>query len=201
MQEASMRAEALSRLVFTILATAMLSLAGTGPAQAFETLISGSSDARVCLTAARLAADRHLVDRPAMVHCDRAIENDNLSTHDLAATYVNRGIIRLCAADFAAAEKDFDRAIRIMPELAGAHMNRGAVLVALNRPQEAIEALDRSLTLGTPEPERAYFDRALAHEKLNDIKGAYYDLKQAAALNPTWDAPVKELAYFQVTRQ
>jgi tetratricopeptide (TPR) repeat protein len=176
-------------------------LAGMATAQAFETLLSGTSGAKACMAAARLAADRHLVDTPALLDCDRAIERDTLNGHDLAATYVNRGIIRICAGNYPVAERDFDEAIRIMPELAGAHMNRGAVLIALNRPQEAVEALDRSIALGTPEPERAYFDRALAREKLNDIKGAYYDLKQAAALNPAWDAPGKELSYFQVTRQ
>ncbi|MEI9982917.1 MAG: tetratricopeptide repeat protein [Aliidongia sp.] len=56
-----------------------------------------------------------------------------------------------------------------MPKLAGAYMNRGAVLIAENRPKEAIEALDRSLELGTPEPERAVFDRALARERLGDV--------------------------------
>ena len=190
-----------SRIAAVLVLAAGLWLAGTGPADAFESLLSGTSGAKACMAAARLAADRHLVDRPALLDCDRAIDRDNLNDHDLAATYVNRGIIRLCAGNYPVAERDFDEAIRIMPALAGAHMNRGAVLIALNRPQEAVEALDRSLILGTPEPERAYFDRALAREKLNDLKGAYYDLKQAAELNPGWDAPGKELSYFQVTRQ
>jgi tetratricopeptide (TPR) repeat protein len=190
-----------SRIAATLVLAAGLWLTGTAPAQAFESLLSGTSGAKACMTAARIAADRHLVDTPALLDCDRAIDRDALNAHDLAATYVNRGILRLCAGRYPKAEQDFDEAIRIMPELAGAHMNRGAVLIALGRPQEAVEALDRSIALGTPEPERAYFDRALAREKLNDIKGAYYDLKQAAELNPTWDAPGKELAYFQVTRQ
>jgi len=190
-----------SRIAAAFVLAAGLWLAGSAPALAFESLLSGTSGAKACMAAARLAADRHLVDTPALLDCDRAIERDSLNGHDLAATYVNRGIIRICAGNYPVAERDFDEAIRVMPELAGAHMNRGAVLIALNRPQEAVEALDRSIALGTPEPERAYFDRALAREKLNDIKGAYYDLKQAAALNPAWDAPGKELSYFQVTRQ
>ncbi len=45
------------------------------------------------------------------------------------------------------------------------------------------------------------FDRALARERLGDVTGAYYDLQKAAQLNPSWDAPAKELAYFQVTRK
>jgi Flp pilus assembly protein TadD len=80
-------------------------------------------------------------------------------------------------------------------------MNRGAVLIAENRPEEAIAALDRSLELGTPEPERALYDRALARERLGDVTGAYYDLLKAAQLNPNWDVPAKELTYFKVTRK
>lgn len=179
----------------------ILAALGSGRAQAFESLLSGTSGAKACMAAARIAADHHRVDPASLAVCDGAIERDALNAHDLAATLVNRGILRLCAGHYPKAEQDFDDAIKLMPALAGAHMNRGAVLIALGRPQEAVAALDRSLELGTPEPERAYFDRALAREKLNDLKGAYYDLKQAAALNPAWDAPGKELSYFQVTRQ
>ena len=178
----------------------LLWLAGTVPAAGFETVLGGGN-AKACMTAARIAADRHEIEPRAIELCTLAILADGLSARDLAATHVNRGIIALCRGDTAAAEADFDAAIAIVPELAGAHMNRGAVLVAEHRPQEAIAALDRSLALGTPEPERALFDRALAREQTGDVAGAYWDLQKAAQLNPRWDAPVKELTYFTVTHK
>ena len=49
------------------------------------------------------------------------------------------------------------------------------------------------------EPEKAYFNRALAYEGLDDEKSAYLDYQQAATLKPSWDAPRLELRRFTVS--
>ena len=175
-------------------------LAASGSAFGFETVLS-NGNAKSCQIAARLAADHRQIDKGAVALCTDALDREQLSAHDVAATHVNRGIILLCQGKFDRAERDFDEAIEISPDLAGAHMNRGAVLIAERRYPDAITALDRSIALGTPEPERAFFDRALARERLDDVTGAYYDLQKAAQLKPDWDEPVKELAFFTVTRK
>jgi tetratricopeptide (TPR) repeat protein len=151
-------------------------LAATGSAFGFETVLSDTANAKSCQADARLAADHYRIAKDAVETCTAALDRDHLSVHDLAATYVNRGIVLLCQHKYEPAERDFDQAIEIAPDLAGAHMNRGAVLIAEHRYPDAITALDRSIALGTPEPERAFFDRALARERLDDFTGAYYDL-------------------------
>jgi len=58
--------------------------------------------------------------------------------------------------------------------------------------------IDRGLAYGPEQPEKAYFNRALAKEFLDDTKGAYLDYLKAAELAPTWTAPQVELKRFTV---
>jgi len=51
------------------------------------------------------------------------------------------------------------------------------------------------------EPEKAYYNRALAEEGLDDEKSAYVDYQQALVLNPDWDPPRQELLRFTVTHR
>ena len=62
--------------------------------------------------------------------CTAAIETEPLSNRQLAATYVNRGVIFLHAAMVSDAKVDFDTAIGLDSGLGEAYVNRGATLVA-----------------------------------------------------------------------
>ena len=50
------------------------------------------------------------------------------------------------------------------------------------------------------EPAKAYFNRAMAHEGMDDLKSAYLDYRKAEEIQPEWDAPRKELDRFTVSR-
>ena len=63
-----------------------------------------------------------------------------------------------------------------------------------------LEDINRALDLGVEEPEKAYFNRALAHEGLDDMKAAYLDYQKALELKPEWEPPKRELARFTVRR-
>ncbi len=65
--------------------------------------------------------------------------------------------------------------------------------------QSALEDLTRGLALGVKEPEKAYFNRALAYEGVDNEKAAYFDYEKALALKPGWILPQKELLRFTVT--
>jgi tetratricopeptide (TPR) repeat protein len=175
----------------------MLAL-GCGAAQASETVLGGGF-ARECQLAAERTAIRLFVDPQAAAACTIAIDGERLSTKDLAATHVNRGIVALGQRDYRAAEKDFDAAIELVPTMGGAYTNRGAALIGEGEDAAAIAEIDRGLGLGAPEPEKAWFNRALAHEALGDLKSAYLDYLQAAQLKPGWSDPARELARFKVT--
>ncbi len=60
--------------------------------------------------------------------------------------------------------------------------------------------IDRGLALDPDQPEKAYFNRAVAKERLNDLKGAYFDYRRALELKPDWDMPKVELARFTVAK-
>lgn len=133
--------------------------------------------------------------------CTLALENELLSQRDRAGTYVNRGVLKLRRKEFASAQFDFNRAVETKPDLGEAYVNRGAAAVGARRYAEGLRDLNKALELGVDEPEKAFYNRALAHEGLDDMKAAYLDYQKAIELNPDWEQPRKELARFTVERR
>jgi tetratricopeptide (TPR) repeat protein len=133
--------------------------------------------------------------------CTQALDSEMLSLRDRAGTYVNRGILKLRRLEFASATFDFNRAAQIKPNLGEIYVNRGAASVGQKRYQEGLTDLNKALELGVEEPEKAYYNRALAYEGLDDAKSAYFDYQKALELKPQWDMPMKELARFTVQRR
>ncbi len=80
-------------------------------------------------------------------------------------------------------------------------MNRGAAAVGSRRFAEGLDDLNKAIALGLSEPEKAYFNRALAYEGLDNMKAAYFDYQKAVELNPGWDDPRRELTRFTVERR
>ncbi|HET6346320.1 MAG TPA: tetratricopeptide repeat protein [Myxococcota bacterium] len=133
--------------------------------------------------------------------CTQALDTELLNLRDRAGTYVNRGILKLRRKEFASAEFDFNRAITTKPDLGEAYVNRGAAAVGAKRFSDGLTDLNKALELGVEEPEKAYYNRALAYEGLDNLKAAYFDYQKAVELKPDWDMPKKELARFTVERR
>ena len=136
--------------------------------------------------------------RTAIRECTQALESETMSREAAAGTYVNRGIIYMRMSMYALAAKDFDEAEEIKPDLAEAPLNRGALLIRQRQYAEAVEQINKGLTLGPRQPERSYFNRALAKEGLRDYAGAYRDFQRALEIKPDWDRPKTELARYRV---
>ncbi len=171
-------------------------LAVAGAASASVTVI-GDSLAEDCSQ----AAFHEKFDDESMSLCTQAIQNSELDRRDLAGTYINRGVMRIRRRDMAGARTDFDTAIRLDDNLGEGWVNRGAVSVGEKRYQEGLADINKGLDLGVEEPAKAYYNRALAFEGLDDEKSAYLDYQQAVSLEPKWDLPRKELLRFTVTRR
>ncbi|WP_370444037.1 tetratricopeptide repeat protein [Caulobacter sp. D4A] len=137
-------------------------------------------------------------DDPTLRLCTTALEVESLKAGDRARTFVNRGVIQLRRKAYVLAREDFDAAGRIDPSLGEAYVNRGAAYVAEERFADGLAEIDRGLALGVKDPERAFYNRGLAHENLGDLPAAYRDYSRAAELDPTWAAPKAELARFTV---
>lgn len=126
--------------------------------------------------------------------CTLALGATPLSQQDTAAVYTDRGAIYLQHKQYAQAKADFDAALQLVPTTADAYVNRGAALLGMKQYADAIVDIDRGLELGPDQPEKAYFNRAIADEHLKDLKAAYQDFLRASQLNPGWPAPRAELA-------
>lgn len=169
-------------------------LAAAQSAQASVTVVGGGL-AEACWQGVKAGR----ADPPLLQLCDRALEEEALRRRDRAGTHVNRGIIlfRMQQSDRALA--DYARAERLTPSVGEIYVNRGAALIIKGDYAEAVAQIDRGLALGVEEAGKAYYNRAMAKEWLDDTRGAYFDYRKAAELDPTWEMPRTQLARFTVT--
>ena len=167
------------------------------PAIASVTIV-GNSSARLCYE----AADSPLTPTVADLRtCDQAFTEDALSRRDTVATHVNRGILRLRRGHVDEAIADFDQAIALDPRQPEAYLNKGAALIRLNNPAEALGLFTVALEYNTRRPEIAHFGRAIANETLGNVREAYRDYRRASELDPDWQDPRTELARFRVVSE
>ena len=165
-------------------------------AQAAVTVLGGGM-ARQCSVAALNGAS----DSKSEDMCTLALESELLNLRDRAGTYVNRGVLKLRRKEFASAQWDFNRAIETKSDIGEAYVNRGAAHVGSKRYAEGLADINKAIELGVEEPEKAYFNRALAYEGLDNLKAAYFDFRKAQELAPEWEQPAKELARYTVERR
>jgi len=129
--------------------------------------------------------------------CDAAL-NSALNQKDRAATYDNRGILHQASKAYAAAWDDFDASIRLNPELGDAWLNRGAALLQMRKPDDALTDIQHGVSLGPSLPQIGYFDLGVAHQTLGHIPEAYAAYKQALAADPDFTPASEALKNFRV---
>lgn len=166
-----------------------------------STTVIGNGFAADCSQSAKAVSANRPPNSEALHECTLAIETEVLTTHDLAATYVNRGVLYLAMGDYTSAKRDFDKAAGVEPGLGEAYVNRGAALIGMGREREGITEINRGIELGAAELEKAYFNRALAEERLDDLKSAYRDYQKALELKPDWAMAKAELSRFRVVER
>ena len=168
----------------------------TAAANAAVTVIGGGL-AEACANAAITGkSDRRFEDL-----CTQALSGEIMNTRDRAGTYVNRGVMKLRRANYDAAVEDFNQAVRIKPDMGEGYVNRGAAAIGMRRYADSMTDLNKGIELGVDEPAKAYYNRAMAHEGLDDAKAAYFDYQKAVELSPDWNAPKEQLVRFKVSRK
>ena len=160
-----------------------------------QVLIVGSKIGADCYQAA-LASSRFAPQNDRV--CTDAIKSDSINRRDLAATHVNRGIIRMRQLDHAGALEDYEEASRLRPKLGAIYLNKGAVLISAGRLSEAIESLSRAIELETKDVHAAHFNLGLAYERSGDVESAYYAFQKALEVNPGWELAEEQLERFTV---
>lgn len=169
-------------------------LTGTANAQ----IILGSGIGKDCYDSALL------YEKPRLKHierCTEAIESKTVLGRNLAATYVNRGILYMRTSDFVSAIEDYDQALRIRPNLGAAFLNKGAALIEIGRPTEAIPVLLKSIELNTVNEQAAHYNLGVAYELTGDVTSAYRSLNKALELRPDWDLPKAQLRRYSVVSE
>ena len=179
-----------------LVGAAALAFGLAGSAGAAVTVL-GDTSAQQCSQ----AAFHDQADDASMRLCTTALGEGTLDRRDLAGTYINRGVMWMIRRDYNAARADFQHAIEVDAALGEAWVNRGAVAIIDRQFKNGIDDISKGLTLGTEEPAKAYYNRAVAYEGIDDEKSAYLDYQQALVLQPGWDLPKQELLRFTVTRR
>jgi tetratricopeptide (TPR) repeat protein len=180
----------------SLLVAGIAAFAAAGSAQAAVTVIGGGL-AQACSKAA-IGGES---DPKFQELCTLALETEYLNARDRAGTYVNRGVLKLRRAAYPDASRDFNLALKLKPDLGEAYVNRGAAAIGQKRYAESLPDINRGLELGVDEPAKAYYNRALAYEGLEDAKSAYFDYQKAVEIKPEWAAPREQLTRFSVSRR
>jgi tetratricopeptide (TPR) repeat protein len=130
--------------------------------------------------------------------CDNALASGALDRRDTAATYINRAVLEMSRENYAAAEKNLDRSLALMPKIGEAHVDLGSTLINMKRYDEGVKETELGISLGSKEPERAWYNLGIAYERMGNLQKAYDSYKQAALIDPKWQEPKDEMARFVV---
>ena len=172
--------------------------AGTGAMAQESMTVLGPSLFEQCGTFAANAQRTGHVGNLDVQICTDAIRRSWSTAGETANAFVNRGTLHLVRGENDKAIKDFNHAIEADPNLAAAYNDRGVVLAAMHRQNDAIRDFSQALALKADDQAQVVFNRALAYEDQGDLKHAYIDYRKAAELNPGWDLPNRQLARFNV---
>lgn len=130
--------------------------------------------------------------------CTRALREQAMTRPNRAATYVNRGVLRMRAGKYDAALSDYSEALSLQPELGAAYLNRGAAYIHQRDFQSALAPLNRAIELESDDLFAAYYNRAIARENTGDVAGAFEDFNTSLELKPGWELAERQLTRFSV---
>jgi len=176
-----------------VIATALTVVA---PARAAITVL-GNGLAADCFQAAEFGGE----PKAGIATCADALENEPLSVHDRAATYINRGILRGRAEDTAGALADCNAGLELDATMGDGYIDRGTVYIVLQKYENALKDIDKGISVGVHRPQIAYYDRAIVNEALGNVRAAYLDYKKAVELEPDFKLASEQLSRFKVVRK
>ena len=153
------------------------------------TVFGGGSYAQECYMTAAVAARLHFAGRGDLKSCNMALQNASLSQHDLAATYVNRGVIYMAMTRYDDAASDYAKAVALEPRSGVVYVNRGNLSFIGKDYRSAVADYSKAISLGVSADHIAYYNRGMAYEHLGDLALAERDYRRAIKLSPQWPKP------------
>lgn len=117
--------------------------------------------------------------------CTAFIQGNQVSGSNLAFSFTNRGSAYTKNKDYEHAIADFNEAIRLDPQDAGAFLDRGILYKVEKDYARALADYDEALRLN-PELTLAYYDRGNLYGTNKDYAHAIADFDEALRLNPQY---------------
>ena len=180
---------------YFLLITLIVGLTSPPPLNAQSVTVFGAGIyAKDCFKAAKMASLNLPMGRSSLNKCTLALDHGKLKIRDRAATYVNRGVVRVNLKQYTEALQDYNHAAGLRPDLTAIYVNRGNVYYLTREFDEAINEYSISLAMNTHAAPIAYVNRGMSHEKLGLFKEATEDYRSAIALAPQWAIAKQKLA-------
>ncbi|HPF22257.1 MAG TPA: tetratricopeptide repeat protein [Hyphomonas sp.] len=179
---------------FALLAASLVALAV--PAASAQVSVIGGGVARDCYEAALFSK---VSPQEGEKICTKAIESEVMKLENRAATYTNRGVLRMRAGKYDAALADYAVAKNLKPELGAIWLNEGAAHIFRKDYATALVSLDKAIELETQDLYAAYYNRAIAKENTGDVPGAYFDFQKSLELKPDFERAEWQLSRFTVS--
>ena len=180
------------KLKLLIAAAATALVAETASAQVF---VIGNGLGGDCFQKTK---NRYSNFRAADDVCTRALREEAMTRTNRAATYVNRGVLRMREGKYDVALADYSEALSLQPDLGAAYLNTGAAYIYQRDFQSALAPLNRAIELESNDLFAAYYNRAIARENTGDVAGAFEDFSTSLEINPDWDLAIRQLTRFSV---
>jgi len=174
--------------------TALIAL--SAPANAFVVVI-GNQLAHDCYIAAKTGTD----PVGGITTCNSALQNEALTTHDRAGTFVNRGTMEIALNRVTQAMADYDQGIHIMPTLGDSYVDRAGAYIYTHQYALAIADANKGIELGPSLPFVGYYNRAVAEHLSGDLQHAYFDYQKTLDLEPRFTPASDQLKGFVVTKR
>jgi tetratricopeptide (TPR) repeat protein len=167
-----------------------------GPAWSQSVVTLGVGLAQDCYIYAKTGRDA----RGGVETCNRSLIEEALSRKDRAATFDNRGVMLDALGRTDMAEADFNEAIALDPDLGDPYVNLGSMLIKKRQLAQALDSINKGLSLGMGFPHIGYYDKALAEELMGRYREAYYDYKKVLELEPHYAQAEERLKDFTVIK-
>jgi tetratricopeptide (TPR) repeat protein len=159
-------------------------------------MVMGNQLAHDCFLEAKAGVD----PQAAFATCNSALENEPLTPHDRAGTYVNRGAVEIALGRVDDAMNDYNTGLRINPDLADAYVDRAGAFILQKRYDLAMTDVNHGIDLGPSYPFVGYYNRAVAEELTGNFKESYLDYQKTLQLEPKFSLAAEHLKDFTVTR-
>lgn len=129
--------------------------------------------------------------------CDAAIDEGDISSEDLMATLVNRGVIYATLGQLDRAAEDYNRALAIADDVPEIHLNQGNLEFLAENWDQAISHYNQAEALGLIQAHVLHLNRGMAFENSESFEQAEAEYSAALELVPEWQPALERLQELQ----